>query len=359
MKQRIMGYDLARAMAIFGMVIVNFKTAMNANIGNEFLLWFSTLFEGRASALFVILAGVGVTFLTNKARYSTDNMVIKASRISLIKRALLLIAVGLIFTPLWEADILHFYGFYFLIAAAIFMTSNRSLLLISILITLTFPTLMLFFNYDQNWHWPSLTYINLWSFDGMIRHIIFNGFHPLFPWAAFLIFGMWLGRLDLSQIKIRNRLLKWSIFTLIIIETIFYLIRLYFAEALSLGLSPKEITSLFSTTIIPPFPQYIISAGSSACIALVGCLYLSDKFKDSYLNKWLCQTGQLSLTLYVAHVILGMGLLDSINRLSNQTIGFALFSCLLFCVGGMAFSVLWLKNFKLGPLESIFRRLAS
>ena len=359
MKQRVMGFDLARALAIFGMVIVNFKTVMNAETGNEFLLWFATLFEGRASALFVILAGVGVTFLTNKARNSRDKVVVKTSRVSLIKRALLLITIGLIYTPIWEADILHFYGFYFLIGATVFMVSNRSLLLVSVVITLTFPTLMLFFDYDQNWHWSTLTYMNLWSFDGMVRHVFFNGFHPVFPWATFLIFGMWLGRFDLSQTTIRNQLLTWSVITLITTETLFYLVRHYLTDGLSFGISSKDVVLLFSITIIPPLPQYIISAGSSACIVLVGCLYFSDKFKDSNINRWLCQTGQLSLTLYVAHVILGMSVLDNINRLSNQPIGFSLFSSLIFCICGVAFSVFWFKNFKVGPLESIFRKVAS
>jgi uncharacterized protein len=359
MKQRIMGFDLARALAIFGMVIVNFKTAMNSATGNEFLMWFSSLFEGRASSLFVILAGIGITFLTNRARQSGDRAIVNKCRSSLIKRALLLITIGLMYTPIWEADILHFYGFYFLIAVTVFMASNRFLLLVSVVITLSFPTLMLFFDYDQHWNWSTLTYMNLWSFDGMVRHILFNGFHPVFPWASFLIFGMWLGRLDLSQTATRNRLLTWSVITLITTEGVFYLVRLYIGDGAAFGVSQEDIVSLFSTTIIPPFPQYIISAGSSACIVLVGCLYFSDKFRESNINIWLCQTGQLSLTLYVAHVILGMGVLDGINRLSNQTIESSLLSSLIFCTCGVAFSVFWLKYFKAGPLELIFRKVAS
>lgn len=359
MKQRVMGFDLARALAIFGMVIVNFKTAMNAETGNEYLMWFSALFEGRASALFVILAGVGVTFLTNKARKSADSAIVNKVRVSLIKKALLLITIGLAYTPIWEADILHFYGFYFLIAAILFMASNRFLLLAAVVITLCFPILMLFFDYDQNWNWSTLTYMNLWSFDGMVRHILFNGFHPVFPWAAFLIFGMWIGRVDLSQTAVRNRLLLWSVITLITIELVFYLVRLYMGNGGAFGISQKDIVFLFSTTIIPPLPQYIISSGSSACIVLVGCLYLSDKFRTSNINIWLCQTGQLSLTLYVAHVILGMGVLEGINRLSSQTIGFSLFSSLIFCISGVAFSVVWLKYFQIGPLEWLFRKVAT
>ena len=70
MKQRVNGFDVARALAIFGMVVVNFKIAMNAETGNQLLMGFAGLFEGRASALFVILAGIGVTLMTNKTRES-------------------------------------------------------------------------------------------------------------------------------------------------------------------------------------------------------------------------------------------------------------------------------------------------
>lgn len=359
MKQRVTGFDLARALAIFGMVIVNFKIAMNAETGNFLLMSFAGLFEGRASALFVILAGVGVTFLTNNARESSDRPLVLKNRLSLIKRGLLLIAIGLVYTPIWEADILHFYGFYFLIAAAIFTVNDKALLFFSAIIMLIFPVLMLFLNYEQNWNWSTLTYENFWSFDGMIRHIVFNGFHPIFPWAAFLIFGMWLGRQDLSKSVMRNKLLAWSLITLLATECGFYLIRLTIGDGSALEMTSEEVTFLFSTSIIPPLPQYIISAGSSAVVVLVACLYFSERFSESNINKWLYKTGQLSLTLYVAHVIIGMGILESIGRLENQTINFSLLSALIFCVCGIVFSVVWLKFFKTGPLEWIFRKVAS
>jgi uncharacterized protein len=359
MKQRVTGFDLARALAIFGMVIVNFKIAMTAETGNLLLMSFVGLFEGRASALFVILAGVGVTFLTNKARESSDGSLVLKNRLSLIKRGLLLIAIGLLYTPIWEADILHFYGFYFLIAAAIFTVNDKALLFLSAIGMLIFPVLMLFLNYEQNWNWSTLSYENFWSFDGMIRHIAFNGFHPVFPWAAFLIFGMWLGRQDLSQSLMRNKLLAWSLITLFVTECSFYLIRVTIGDGSVLEMTSEEVTFLFSTSIIPPLPQYIISAGSSAVVVLVACLYFSERFSESNISKWLYKTGQLSLTLYVAHVIIGMGILESIGWLENQTINFSLLSALTFCVCGTVFSVVWLKFFKTGPLEWIFRKVAS
>jgi uncharacterized protein len=357
MKQRVTGYDLARALALFGMVIVNFKVAMIAETGHPLLMGFSTLFEGRASALFVILAGLGVSFLTAKARNSADDALVLKTRKSIVKRGLLLVVVGLIFTPIWEADILHFYGFYFLFAAAIFTFQEKSLLWVSGIIMLIFPVLMLLFNFEQNWDWATLTYYNFWSVDGMIRHIFFNGFHPVFPWAAFLTFGMWLGRQDLSSTLIRKKFFVVALITLVITECSFYYLRNMLNDAGGFPMTAEEITFLFSTAIIPPLPQYIISAGSSAVLALLACLYLSEKFSDNKITKYLYQTGQLSLTLYIAHVIVGMGFLESTGRLENQTIDFSLLSALIFCAGGIAFSVAWLKFFDLGPLEWVFRRL--
>ncbi|MFT7089577.1 MAG: putative membrane protein YeiB [Glaciecola sp.] len=358
MKQRVTGYDLARALALFGMVIVNFKVAMTAETGHVLLMNFATLLEGRASALFVMLAGIGITFLTSKARNSVDNSVVLKTRISVVKRGLLLVVIGLIFTPIWEADILHFYGFYFLFAAAIFTFQDKTLLWISMFIMLIFPILMLLFNFEQNWDWETLTYHNFWSVDGMIRHIFFNGFHPVFPWAAFLTFGMWLGRQDLSLTFIRKKLFVGALIILVITECSFYYLRNMLDDAGGLAITAEEITFLFSTSIIPPLPQYIISATSSGVLVLITCLYLSERFSKRKVVKYLYQTGQLSLTLYIAHIIVGMGFLDSIGRLENQSIDFSLLSALIFCAGGIAFSAVWLKFFDLGPLEWVFRKLA-
>ena len=359
MTTRITGFDFARALAIFGMVIVNFKIAMGADIGSNFLLSFAGLFEGRASALFVILAGVGITFLTRKAALSGSQESIARARRTVIKRGLLLIGIGLLYTPIWEADILHFYGFYFLVAAGLLMASNRGLITAALSVVLLFPVLMLFLDYEKGWNWATLSYENLWTVDGMLRHIFFNGFHPVIPWCGFLLFGMWLGRQDLSPTGIRKKLLINALGVFVLVETTFYFFRTSLLSSQDSGLSSEEVSFLFSSAIIPPLPQYIFSATSTAVIVIIGSLYISERFAHSKLYQSLCKTGQLSLTLYVAHVIIGMGVLDAFGRLYDQTIEFSLFSALTFCACGMLFSVLWLKRFNAGPLEMLFRKLGS
>ncbi|VAW48922.1 hypothetical protein MNBD_GAMMA03-81 [hydrothermal vent metagenome] len=356
--RRIVGFDIARALAIFGMIIINFKVTLNANEGSTILLWFSSLFEGRASALFVILAGVGITFLTNRALKSGDNRIIQQARIGIIKRGMLLIIIGLSYTPIWEADILHFYGFYFLIAAMLFTFDSKKLLIFAWVFMLVFPVLVMVFDYDKGWNWTTYHYAGFWTLDGIIRRILFNGFHPVFPWVAFLIFGMWLGRQNLSATKVRIRLLTCSLIVWIFIETFFYWLRRTFTNTVELGLTTEELNLLLSTSVMPPFPQYILAAGSLATILIIMSIILAERYQHARLTRWLCKTGQMSLTIYIAHVVIGMGFLELIGKLENQNIEFAMLSASIFCIMAVIGSVFWLSHFKTGPLEWVFRKIA-
>ena len=59
---RVIGVDVARAAAVFGMVVVNFKTVMVVeSAGPDWLVWMTGLLDGRAAATFVVLAGVGIS----------------------------------------------------------------------------------------------------------------------------------------------------------------------------------------------------------------------------------------------------------------------------------------------------------
>jgi len=351
MKQRIIGFDVARALAIFGMVIVNFKIVMSEETGgHEWAVWFASIFEGRASALFVILAGVGVTFLTNKARQSSDTAIIATTRLALLKRALLLIAIGLALMPIWDADILHYYGLYFLIAMLIFTLSDQKLLILTAVFTLVFPILMLLFDYEYGWDWETITYPDFWTIEGFARHTLFNGFHPIFPWAAFLVFGMWLGRQNLSKGTVRKQFFTYALLTWVATEILFYGISL---------LNISDEASILTVEPMPPMPQYLLAAGSLAVVLITVCLAVSKHFADSIVIKWLSQTGQLSLTIYLVHVILGMGFLEAIGKLEDQTTEFALLSALIFCILSIVFSSIWLSYFKAGPLEFVFRKLAN
>lgn len=355
--KRISGLDLARALALFGMIMVNFKTVMGADFGTEWMLQFVGLLEGRAAATFVVLAGIGIALSTASARLHNDVVKLQQKRISLLKRALLLIVVGLAYTPLWPADILHFYGFYMVVALFLLTVSNRTLWTVMALLIVGFVLMLFGLDYDRGWDWKNLEYTDLWTLEGMVRHIFFNGFHPVFPWAAFLIFGLWLGRLDLGDSGVQKRLSIMAAAVLIIVEGVSFLI---IQDTLATGSAEDVMIAkeLFGTSPIPPVPQYLLSAASASVLVILLSIRIGQRFSETVFVRSLTQAGQMTLTWYVGHVVLGMGILEMMGLLYHQSIDLALSSALLFCLFTIVMSRVWLKKRDKGPLEWMFRKIA-
>ena len=172
-----------------------------------------------------------------------------------------------------------------------------------------------------------------------------------------MIFGMWLARQDLANREMRRKLLINSLALLLITEIGCYLLKTICLNHVANESEIEDIMFLFSTAVMPPLPQYIISAGSSSVIVIIGSLYFCEKFPTFHVSNWLCQTGQMTLTLYVSHVIFGMGFLQSIGLLENQSIDFSVTAALMFYAAAIFFSVFWLTHFKAGPLEYVFRKI--
>ena len=60
---------------------------------------------------------------------------------------------------------------------------------------------------------------------------------------------------------------------------------------------------------MPPLPIYMISESSIAIFIISSSIFIAKKFKENILINALNKTGQLALTLYVAHVIIGIGVM--------------------------------------------------
>jgi len=354
--QRIVGLDLARALAIIGMVIVNFKVVMTNEQSPVWLDRLTGLLEGRAAALFVVLAGVGLALLTRRSWESGEPAKIASDRAKIIRRAVFLFLVGLAYAPLWPPDILHFYGAYLAIAALLFTAPAHRMLGAAGAFVVGFVAMLLIFDYEAGWDWSSLTITDFWSPVGFLRHLFFNGFHPVFPWAAFALFGLWLGRLDIADRTVRRRMLGAAALVAFVVEA---------ASAVAVrlavsGLSEREaeeVGYLLGTHPMPPMPQYVVAAAATAVVVIVLCVEIAERYSDSAWLRPLVSTGQLALTLYVAHVVVGMGVLDTAGRLYDQSLVFAASAALVFCIAAVLFAWMWRRRFRHGPLEWVMRKL--
>lgn len=358
---RIEGYDLARALAIFGMVVVNFKIVMTlgseAPPGPEWLQVLTGLLEGRAAALFVVLAGVGLSLIARGARASGDAAQIAAVRVTIWKRAVFLFVIGLLFTSVWPADILHFYGWYLGIGALFILAPNRILLATAAFLLLAFVGLIATFDYEAGWDFDTLTYLGFWTLEGQVRHLLFNGFHPVVPWLAFLLTGIWLGRRDLGASAVRRRVLLGAAAIALVSEAVSAGLVALLSRSLS-GDAADEIAVLVGTGAMPPMPLYMLAAGGTAVAVIALAVGFSQRFSHVPGHRALVATGRLALTVYVAHVLIGMGVLEAFGRLENQTLPFAVTASVVFYAAAVAFSVLWTSRFSRGPLEWVMRRLS-
>ena len=358
MKKRIIGIDVARALAVIGMIIVNFKVVFGEN-GNSWLKPFAHLFDGKAAATFVVLAGIGLALMTNTAVKSQSLEKLKVARKRILKRAIFLFAIGLSYIWIWPADILHFYGVYMLITLLFIKRPPTQILIGSISLILLYPVLIMVFDYETGWDFAKLEYTDFWTLNGFIRNLFYNGFHPVIPWTAFMLFGLWFGRQNLHDDTFIKQSLWVSLGVFIAVQ------------ALSIGLiqfmskvSPvaiEDLRLLLGTDPMPPLPIYMINGISISIVIIASCILLARRYENNQIMDVLNKTGQLALTFYVAHVILGMGVIEAIGsrRLGAYSIEFSVIYAIMFSLLCVLFAKVWLQYKKSGPLEWVMRKLTN
>lgn len=358
MKKRIIGIDVARALAVIGMIIVNFKVVFGKN-GESWLTSFASIFDGKAAATFVVLAGVGLALMSNYALQNNEVKKLKTVRIQIAKRALFLFIIGLSYIVIWPADILHFYGIYMLIILFLLKSSNKTILTTAIALIVLYPILISFWNYEKSWDFNTLNYLDFWTFSGFFRNLFFNGFHPVIPWTSFMLFGFWFGKQNLRNLKFIKQSFWISLLAFVVIQIVSFLSISILSEGNQQ--TTNELTEIIGTNPMPPLPIYMFNGIAFSILTISACIILGEKFSTNPLVIALNKTGQLALTFYVAHVIIGMGIIELFNpeKMGQYSITFSVTYALVFSILCILFAVFWLKNKKTGPLEWIMKRIIS
>lgn len=338
--QRLDGLDVARLFAFIGMVVVNFNLVMGLPVLTG--EWPQNLIiglEGRAAASFVVLAGVGLGLSTQGvAAYAT-----------LFKRAAFLFVIGMINMLIFPADIIHYYAAYFVLAAFLLPRSGKALWLLILVINLAFLFGLLFFNYDAGWDWANYGYVDFWTATGFVRNLVFNGWHPILPWVSFLALGIWLSRLDLQRRSVQFVLLAGG-------AALYGAVHLG-APALQNKFADPELQLLLGTSPVPPTPLYMLAGASGAAMLIGACLLITPLLARLKVLAFMVPAGRQTLTLYMAHIVVGMGVLELFGLLENQSAKWVWCAALLFCALAIGFAYLWAQRYKRGPLESLMRKI--
>lgn len=336
---RITGVDLARALAIIGMFAVHIgPTEADGALGYAYALP-----HGRASMLFVLVAGVGVSLLAASPSGSP-----RRTTVTLLWRAALLLPVGLALQELDHdvAVILQDYALLFLVAIVLLPLGGRALLAV---IALAAPL------GSAAYLWGQLRAPEVFQREPVgltdpaveVGHRLFlSGPYPLLTWLAPFVLGLWLGRLDLRSRRVRRRLLLWG--------TVVAAASTALSSALVAVLGdpgdPTGWDHLVVDAAHSQMPLWLTGATAAATAVLGGSLLVADRLPR--VSHPLVLTGQLALTAYVGHlVVLGLGP----EALTSSQVGPAATRLAGFTLVTVGLATAWRRAWSRGPLEMLLQ----
>ncbi len=377
---RILGIDLARGLALFGMMATHVLPRMD-EAGD---LTAVALLQGRASALFAVLAGFSIILSTRSALAHTSGRGWAAASVGLVIRGALIAFIGFALgeLPSGIAVILVNYGVLFLIAP----------------LFLRFPTWLLGVS---AWVWflvtPQLSHAlragsaladaelvvpafsNMHVADTWIG-LLLTGYYPLLQWVGYILLGMWLARIDWSDLHRRITLLiAGSALTTLALAASSLLMNvrarwelesLYGEESVTdVHTYVDRVVMLGAYGVTPAdSPWWLVTAGphsgttfdlvqtSGAAMAVLAlCLLVGPLLARGpvFAHTWLSRPGSTPLSMYSLHIcILAIGemtALRTVPGLDTQTEWFWV-NVALVIVAALLWTVFVSRR---GPLESV------
>ena len=204
---RILGVDAARAIALVGMFATHILPLHDADDRPTLT---GLLADGRSSALFAVLAGVGVALSTGGPRRPADAREHLAAGVGLIVRGLLIGLLGL-----WLIDfeapvavILPYYGLLFVVAAFLLRLPASVLAAGAVLSCGLAPVLSHVLRSGlPSGPGPQPELDALAQPGQLFVTLALTGYYPVLPWTTYLLAGMAVGRLDLRRVRVAAGLL--------------------------------------------------------------------------------------------------------------------------------------------------------
>jgi uncharacterized membrane protein len=170
--------------------------------------------DGRASALFAVLAGVGVAFSSGGTRRPARGRAHLAAAAALLTRGALVGLLGLWLAGLDPpaAVILAYYGLLFVVATPLLRLPASALAVGAVLACVVTPMASLLLRSGLPagpGEQPGLA--ALADPGALLRTLALTGYYPVLPWTTYLLVGMAVGRLDLRRRRVAVGLLSGGV----------------------------------------------------------------------------------------------------------------------------------------------------
>ena len=189
---RLPGIDVARALAIFGMVAAHVASGPPA-VDITHPSTYPALVHGRPSILFALLAGVSLSLMTGRGTRPATPDAARITRLQLIGRALAIFFVGLLLELLGTgiAVILTFYGVLYFVSLPFVWAKTRTLVATGLTLGLVGPSVL-----------AVIDYLVPQSTMSTATDLVLGVAYSLPTLWGILLLGMAIGRLNLTNTRV-------------------------------------------------------------------------------------------------------------------------------------------------------------
>lgn len=366
---RIDGVDLARAIAVLGMIAAHFNPGQ-LDPGD----WLRQIVSGRSAVLFVVLAGISVVIASGTADGGRPR---EGARAGLAARAGVLFVLGLALSALGTTvkEILSVYAVLFLVATALLAAGVRTLVVLAGTLAVVGPVVsFLLRSGPVAAGTPGRTpqpagLVSLEGLGDTVTGLLLDGPYPVLTWLPFLLVGMALARSGLRDPRLSRRLVVGGVALAVAGSAVSWAatgpLGAFRAAALAAGTTEAEVRAVAASPLgaVPTgHPAYLlitsphsgspleIAASTGLALAVLGlCLALGRRVPG--LLAPLLATGRLALTVYAGHILLiaVIGLPGMIALLTD--VGYGLLLLVLLATPLLALG--WAAWAGRGPLERL------
>lgn len=369
---RIAGIDATRGIALLGMMAVHALYAYDA-AGDPTVVF--SLSTGRAAAIFAVMAGVGLAFITRRERVPSDR--VGGTAAALTARALVVGAVGLALgytDAAIAAVILPYYALMFLLAIPLLFLGTRALIAAGALIALGMPVLSHLLRDAlpaPRLTNPSFEYLFTDPL-GLLVELSLTGYYPALPWMAYFCAGIVVGRLRLTSARVAAWLLAagtglaaaaW-LASVVLLGPLGGRARIEAAGSGAIGIPPADIMAFGGEGVAPTTTWWWLATHAphtstppdllhtmGVAIAVLGALLLVGHATAPFARRALAviigplaAAGSMVLTIYTAHVVFMNSPLDSFAPVTGFVVQ---------VVVALLFALAWRQAVGRGPLEAV------
>ncbi|MGE3660036.1 MAG: heparan-alpha-glucosaminide N-acetyltransferase domain-containing protein [Pseudonocardia sp.] len=305
---RLAGVDAARGAALVGMVATH--TLLLREGGEPTLT--EVLAHGRASALFAVVAGVGIALSTGGTRPPRGGELLPAG-MGLAVRAVLIAAIGLLLVELDPPVlvILTFYGLLFIVAIPLLPLRAGALAAGALVACMVTPVVSHVLRPGRAPIPDQAGLAALVDPGELLAHLALTGFYPVLTWITYLLAGMAVGRSDLRRPATAWWLLGGGAALAALAMTVSSML-----VTASGGAVPASRASGFLYGVAPTDTWWWLAVATphsgtpldlanttGSALAVLGAMLLLARFAP--VVTWVpAAVGAIPLTLYVLHVVL-------------------------------------------------------